>query len=156
MSASLNRHQAEELIRKVNDELCQQRRRLLALDTPLTILLPQHLQGLSTPDMVNYIAERLLFTLTACTHHTAALRRAKLWLVGCISYLFRYCSPDECTFYYLIKLTELPQYVRFDLFTAHRPIDDAIRVDETRPQVLDGLEVVCVMTLIAIGKVNNH
>lgn len=155
MAAPLNRHQAEDFIRKVNDELCQQRRKLLALDTPLTILLPQHLQGLSTPDMVNYIAERLMFTLAACTGCTAALRRAKLWLVGCISYLFRYCSPDECTFYYLIKLTELPQYVRFDLFAAHRPVDDAIRMDETRPQVLEGLEVVCVMALIAIGKVNH-
>ena len=55
MAVPLNRHQAEERIRKVNDELCQQRRKLLALNTPLTILLPQHLQGLSTPDMVNYI-----------------------------------------------------------------------------------------------------
>lgn len=155
MAVPLNRHQAEDFIRKVNDELCQQRRRLLALDTPLTILLPQHLQGLSAPDMVNYIAERLLFTLTACTGPTAALWRAKLWLAGCISYLFHYCSPDECTFYYLIKLTELPQYVRFNLFAAHRPADDAIRRDETRPQVLEGLEVVCVMALMELGKVNH-
>ncbi len=156
MAALLNRHQAEDFIRKVNDELCQQRRRLLALDTPLTILLPQHLQGLSTPDMVNYIAERLLFTLSACTGHTAALRRAKLWLEGCISYLFRFCLPNECTFYYLIKLTELPQYVRFNLFAAHRPADDAIRRDETRPQVLETLEAACVMVLMDAGKVDNQ
>lgn len=88
MAVPLNRHQAEELIRKVNDELCQQRRKLLALNTPLTILLPQ--------------------------------------------------------------------YVRFDLFTAHRSVDDAIRVDGTRPQVLEGLEVVCVMALMGMGKVDNH
>lgn len=132
MAALLNRHQAEDFIRKVNDELCQQRRKLLALDTPLTILLPQHLQGLSTPDMVNYIAERLLFTLIACTGHTAALRRAKLWLKGCISYLFRFCLPNECTFYYLIKLTELPQYVRFN-FYLQRTVPPMTQSAETRP-----------------------
>ena len=42
MAVSLNRVQAEDYIRRVDEELRQQRRRLLALDTPLAILLPQH------------------------------------------------------------------------------------------------------------------
>lgn len=49
MAVSLNRVQAEDYIRRVDEELRQQRRRLLALDTPLAILLPQHLRGLSNP-----------------------------------------------------------------------------------------------------------
>ena len=76
MATSLDRRQAEDFIRKVDDELYQQRRRLLALDMPLTILLPQHLQGLSKPLMADYIADRLLFSLASCSGH-AALRRAK-------------------------------------------------------------------------------
>ena len=84
MAVSLNRVQAEDYIQRVDEELRQQRRRLLALDTPLAILLPQHLQGLSNPLVANYIAERLLFMLAACTGRTAALRRAKLWLESCV------------------------------------------------------------------------
>ena len=76
MAVSLNRVQAEDYIRRVDEELRQQRRRLLALDTPLAILLPQHLRGLSIPLVANYIAERLLFMLAACTGRTAALRRS--------------------------------------------------------------------------------
>lgn len=151
MATSLDRRQAEEFIRKVDDELYQQRRRLLALDTPLTILLPQHLQGLSEPLVADYIADRLLFSLASCSGH-AALRRAKRWLEGCVSYLLLCCPPKERTFYYLLKLTELPQGTRFELFEGHRSADDPIRSDEDMPRILKGLEVVCVMSISEAGK----
>ena len=151
MATSLDRRQAEEFIRKVDDELYQQRRRLLALDTPLTILLPQHLQGLSKPLVADYIADRLLFSLASCSGH-AALRRAKRWLEGCVSYLLHCCPPRERTFYYLLKLTELPQGTRFELFEGHRSADDPIRSDEAMPRILKGLEVVCVMAISESGK----
>lgn len=102
MATSLDRRQAEDFIRKVDDELYQQRRRLLALDTPLTVLLPQHLRGLSEPLVADYIADRLLFSLASCSGH-AALRRAKHWLEGCVSYLLHCCPPRERTFYYLLS-----------------------------------------------------
>lgn len=154
MATSLDRRQAEEFIRKVDDELYQQRRRLLALDTPLTVLLPQHLQGLSEPLVADYIADRLLFSLASCSDH-AALRRAKRWLEGCVSYLLRCCPPREHTFYYLLKLTELPQGTRFELFEGHRSADDPIRGDEAMPRILKGLEVVCVMSISEAGKLRD-
>lgn len=152
MAVHLNRRQAEDLIRKVDDELCQQRRKLLALDTPLTILLPEHLKGLSKPLMADYITERLLFTLAAYNGKTAALRRAKLWLESCVSYLLHYCPPKERTFFYLIKLTELPQDMRFELFESHRSANHPIRSDGDMPQILKGLEVVCVMAISDVRK----
>lgn len=151
MATSLDRRQAEDFIRKVDDELYQQRRRLLALDTPLTVLLPQHLQGLSKPLVADYIADRLLFSLASCSSH-AALRRAKRWLEGCVSYLLHCCPPRERTFYYLLKLTELPQGTRFELFEGHRSADDPIRSDEDMPRILKGLEVVCVMEISEAGE----
>lgn len=153
MAVHLNRRQAEDLIRKVDDELCQQRRKLLALDTPLTILLPEHLKGLSIPLVANYIAERLLFMLAACTGRTAALQRAKLWLESCVSYLLHYCPPKERTFFYLIKLTELPQDMRFELFESHRSANHPIRSDGDMPQILKGLEVVCVMAISEVKEI---
>ena len=69
MAAQLNRVQAEDYIWKVDDELCQQRRRLLALDTPLSVLLPQHLLGLPPSVKADYIADRLLFTLAVGAMH---------------------------------------------------------------------------------------
>lgn len=155
MATSLDRRQAEDFIRKVDDELYQQRRKLLALDTPLTVLLPQHLQGLSKPLVADYIADRLLFSLTAFSGRTAALRRAKYWLEGCVSYLFHCCPPKERTFYYLLKLTELPHGTRFELFEGHRSADDPIRSDEDMPRILKGLEVVCVMAISEAGKLRN-
>lgn len=152
MAVSLNRVQAEDYIRRVDEELRQQRRRLLALDTPLAILLPQHLRGLSIPLVANYIAERLLFMLAACTGRTAALRRAKLWLESCVSYLLHYCPPKERTFFYLIKLTELPQDMRFELLESHRSANHPIRSDGDMPQILKGLEVVCVMAISDVRK----
>lgn len=154
MATSLDRRQAEDFIRKVDDELYQQRRRLLALDTPLTVLLPQHLQGLSEPLVADYIADRLLFSLASCSGH-AALRRAKRWLEGCVSYLLHCCPPRERTFYYLLKLTELPQGTRFELFAEHHSADDPIRSDEAMPRILKGLEVVCVMSISEAGKLRD-
>lgn len=154
MATSLDRRQAEEFIRKVDDELYQQRRKLLALDTPLTVLLPQHLQGLSKPLVADYIADRLLFLLASCSG-LAALRRAKYWLEGCVSYLLHCCPPRERTFYYLLKLTELPQGTRFELFEGHRTADDPIRGDEAMPRILKGLEVVCVMSISEAGKLRD-
>ena len=61
MAAQLNRVQAEDYIRKVDNELRQQRRRLLALDTPLSVLLPQHLLGLPP--------SRLTISPTGCCLH---------------------------------------------------------------------------------------
>ena len=153
MAVSLNRVQAEDYIRRVDEELRQQRRRLLALDTPLAILLPQHLRGLSIPLVANYIAERLLFMLAACTGRTAALRRAKQWLEGCVSYLLHCCPPKERTFYYLIKLTELPQNVRFDLFAIHRSTNDPICSDRDMPLILNGLETACVMAISEVKEI---
>ena len=152
MAVSLNRVQAEDYIRRADEELRQQRRRLLALDTPLAILLPQHLRGLSNPLVANYIAERLLFMLATCTGRTAALRRAKLWLESCVSYLLHYCPPKERTFFYLIKLTELPQDMRFELLESHRSANHPIRSDGDMPQILKGLEVVCVMAISDVRK----
>lgn len=154
MATSLDRRQAENFIRKVDDELYQQRRRLLALDTPLTVLLPQHLQGLSEPLVADYIADRLLFLLASCSG-LAALRRAKHWLEGCVSYLLHCCPPRERTFYYLLKLTELPHGTRFELFEGHRSADDPIRSDEDMPRILKGLEVVCVMAISEVGKLRD-
>lgn len=153
MAVHLNCRQAEDLIRKVDDELCQQRRKLLSLDTSLTILLPEHLKGLSKPLMADYITERLLFTLAACTGKTAALRRAKQWLEGCVSYLLHCCPQKERTFYYLIKLTELPQNVRFDLFATHRSTNDPICSDRDMPLILNGLETVCVMAISEVKEI---
>ncbi len=147
-----NRHQAENFIRKVDDQFHQQRRQMLALDTPLTILLPQHLQGLPTSATANYIADRLLFTLAACTGQTVCLSRARLWLEGCIDYLFHRCNPIERTFYYLIMLTQLPRPTRNGVFENYFSAGHPLRYDREMPEVLRELEVVAVLLLFSAGK----
>ena len=101
MAAQLNRVQAEDYIRKVDNELRQQRRRLLALDTPLSVLLPQHLLGLPPSVKADYIADRLLFTLAVGAMHyytSADLQAAQPWLSGCVAICFRGKNPRSARF----------------------------------------------------------
>lgn len=154
MNMSLNRRQAEDLIRRVDDRLQQERRKLLKLDTPLTVLVPPHLKGLPTPGVVGYISERLLFALASFPEYTS-LRSTRLWLDACLDYLFHYCLPVERTFYYLLKLTQLPRSTRDPLFEKSLSDDHPFRRDEAMPKPLEGLEVVCVMALSRVGKLND-
>ena len=74
---------------------------------------------------------------------------------SCVSYLLHCCPPKERTFYYLLKLTELPQGTRFELFEGHCSADDPIRSDEDMPRILKELEVVCVMSISEAGKLRD-
>ena len=75
-----------------------------------------------------------------------------LWYPICLSYLLHYCPPKERTFFYLIKLMELPQDMRFELLESHRSANHPIRSDGDMPQILKGLEVVCVMAISVVRK----
>ena len=150
MAAQLNRVQAEDYTRKVDNELRQQRRRLLALDTPPSVLLPQHLLGLPPSVKADYIADRLLFTLAVGAMHyytSADLQAAQSWLSGCVGYLFQREEPPQRSFYYLIKLTELPQDARMAFFDGYRPASHPLRRDADMPKIFRELEVICVMAI---------
>lgn len=154
MAAQLNRVQAEDYIRKVDDELRQQRRRLLALDTPLSVLL-QHLLGLPLSVKADYIADRLLFALAVGSmhYHTSAdLQAARPWLSGCVGYLFQREEPPQRSFYYLIKLTELPQDARMAFFDGYLPPSHPLRRDADMLKLFRELEVICVMAISGVKK----
>ena len=48
---------------------------------------------------------------------SADLQAAQPWLSGCVGYLFQREEPPQRSFYYLIKLTELPQNARMAFLT---------------------------------------
>ena len=149
MAAQLNRVQAEDYIRKVDNELRQQRRRLLALDTPLSVLLPQHLLACPRPS-------RLTISPTGCClhwqsgamHHTpppiCRLRSLALRLCG----LFVSEGRTPAALVLLsIKLTELLQDARMAFFDGYLPASHPLRRDADMPQLFRELEVICVMAV---------
>lgn len=159
MAVFLDITAAADHIRQVDDQMYGSRRRLLALDTPLTVLLPPHLQDVSAPAAASYIAKRLLFTLTACAEQAVTRSDVALagqWLSGCVNYLFTDCLPEERTFYSLLKLVRLRPVIRSRLFEDCLPIHHPLRRDQYIPRLLRELEPACVMVLMDAGRIKQQ
>lgn len=156
MTVFLDITAAADHIRQVDEQLCGSRRQLLALDTPLTILLPLHLRNVSAPAAASCIAKRLLFTLTACAEQAttrSGVALAGQWLSGCINYLFTACPPEVRTFYSLLKLVRLQPVIRNRLFEGSLPVYHPLRRDRCIPNLLKELEPACVMILMGAGRI---
>ena len=103
----------------------------------------------------DYIADRLLFALAVGSmhYHTSAdLQAARPWLSGCVGYLFQREEPPQRSFYYLIKLTELPQDARMAFFDGYLPPSHPLRRDADMPKLFRELEVICVMAISGVKK----
>ena len=83
---------------------------------------------------------------------SADLRAAQPWLSGCVGYLFQREEPPQRSFYYLIKLTELPQDARMAFFDGYLPASHPLRRDADMPKFFCELEVICVMAVSGVKK----
>ena len=83
---------------------------------------------------------------------SADLQAAQSWLSGCVGYLFQREEPPQRSFYYLIKLTELPQDARMAFFDGYHPASHPLRRDADMPNLFRELEVICVMAISGVKK----
>ena len=105
-------------IEEVNELTTKLRAHLLGQDARLEDLIPQALFDEPESKQANYLADRILFTLSRMDHWfpPKELQCARNWLYEILLFLILECTEEDHTFANLMKIIRLSSTTRMSMF----------------------------------------